>query len=291
MTHSSKRRRSRTLATAALAGTVAAAASASHGDDPALSRLSLEELSNLEVTSVSKRAEPLSDAPTSVFVITADDIRRSGAASLPELLRLAPNLHVARASASGHAISARGFNGTAANKLLVLIDGRSVYTPLFSGVFWDVQDLMLQDIERIEVISGPGGTLWGTNAVNGVINVISRSARETKGTLVSAAAGNRDAVLAARHAAALGSDGLVGRALAPLVHAFGRELLAAERAFDVAVACEDVRLQPCVVVARRVAAHLGEGRVGIVEERVAEDVELGHGGWRLAQGRVRGCLA
>jgi iron complex outermembrane recepter protein len=205
MTHSFRRRRSRTLATAALACTVTSAVAA-HANDSTLSRLSLEELSSLEITSVSKRAEPLSDAPTSVFVITADDIRRSGAASLPEVLRLAPNLHVARASASGHSISARGSNGTAANKLLVLIDGRSVYTPLFSGVFWDVQDLMLQDIERIEVISGPGGTLWGTNAVNGIINVISRSARDTQGSLVSAAAGNRDAVLAARHGTALGDD-------------------------------------------------------------------------------------
>ena len=206
MTGSFPRRRFRTFATAALAGTVSAAAGAAHGEDLGLSRLSLEELSSLEITSVSKRAEPLSDAPTSVFVITADDIRRSGAASLPEALRLAPNLHVARASATGYAISARGFNSTAANKLLVLIDGRSVYTPLFSGVFWDVQDVMLQDVERIEVISGPGGTLWGTNAVNGVINVISRSARETKGSLVAAAAGNQDTVLAARHATALGDD-------------------------------------------------------------------------------------
>jgi len=172
-----------------------------------LASLSLEELGNLEVTSVSKRAERLSDAPTAVFVITAEDIRRSGATSLPEALRLAPNLHVARASAWGYAISARGFNGASANKLLVLIDGRSVYTPLFSGVFWDVQDVLLDDIERIEVISGPGGTLWGLNAVNGVINVITRSAAQTQGRLLSAGVGNQEKQLALRYGGRLGADG------------------------------------------------------------------------------------
>jgi iron complex outermembrane receptor protein len=159
--------------------------------DP-LKDLSIEELSNIEVTSVSKREERLSDAPTSVFVITSEDIRRSGVTNLPEALRLAPNLQVARVSANEYAISARGFNGTAANKLLVLIDGRSIYSPLFSGVFWDAQDVMLEDIERIEVISGPGGTLWGVNAVNGVINVITRSSAQTQGGLLAAGAGNRE---------------------------------------------------------------------------------------------------
>ena len=172
-----------------------------------LRRMSLEELGDIEITSVSKRAEPLSDAPSSVFVITADDIRRSGAASLPEALRLAPNLHVAQAYAGGYAISARGFNSPSANKLLVLIDGRSVYTPLFSGVFWDVQDLMLEDVERIEVISGPGGTLWGVNAVNGVINVITRHAADTQGTLVAGGIGNRNAALSLRHGGTLGNGG------------------------------------------------------------------------------------
>jgi iron complex outermembrane receptor protein len=159
--------------------------------DP-LKDLSVEELSNIEVISVSKREQRLSDAPTSVFVITSDDIRRYGATSLPEALRLAPNLQVARVSANEYAVSARGFNGTAANKLLVLIDGRSVYSPLFSGVFWDAQDVMLEDIERIEVISGPGGTLWGVNAVNGVINVITRAAAQTRGGLLVAGGGNRE---------------------------------------------------------------------------------------------------
>ncbi len=172
-----------------------------------LSTLSLEELSNIEITSVSKRAERLSDAPTSVFVITADDIRRSGVTSLPEALRLAPNLQVARSSANDWAISARGFNSSSADKLLVLIDGRSVYSPLFSGVFWDVQDVLLEDIERIEVISGPGGTLWGVNAVNGVVNVITRSAASTQGDLIAAGAGNFESTLAVRHGGRLGADG------------------------------------------------------------------------------------
>jgi len=172
-----------------------------------LSTLSLEELSNIEITSVSKRAERLSDAPTSVFVITADDIRRSGATSLPEALRLAPNLQVARVAANDWAISARGFNSTAANKLQVLIDGRSVYSPLFSGVFWDVQDVLLEDIDRIEVISGPGGTLWGVNAVNGVVNVITRSAALAQGELVAVGAGNFESTLALRHGGPFGAGG------------------------------------------------------------------------------------
>jgi iron complex outermembrane receptor protein len=172
-----------------------------------LADLSLEELGNIEITSVSKRAERLSDAAASVFVITTEDIRRSGATSLPEALRIAPNLQVAQVSASGYAITARGFNNSSANKLLVLIDGRPVYTPLFSGVFWDVQDVMLEDVERIEVISGPGGTLWGANAVNGVINVISRSAKNTQGTLVAAGVGNREADAAVRHGGTIGADG------------------------------------------------------------------------------------
>jgi len=204
----SRHRRQCTSAAAAIGALlVTAVAAAEQPSADRLTDLSLEELSNIEITSVSKRAERLSDAPTSVFVITGDDIRRSGATSLPEALRLAPNLQVARAGANGWAISARGFNGAAANKLLVLIDGRSVYSPLFSGVFWDVQDLMLEDIERIEVISGPGGTLWGVNAVNGVINVITRSADQTQGGLVSAGAGNQEAQLAVRHGGSLGASG------------------------------------------------------------------------------------
>src|SRR5882762_7912119 len=125
-----------------------------------LADMSLEELANLEVTSVSRRAERLADAPAALYVITGDDIHRSGVTSLAEALRLAPNLEVARIDARQYAISARGFNNSIGNKLLVLIDGRTVYTPLFSGVFWDAQDTLLEDVERIEVISGPGATLW-----------------------------------------------------------------------------------------------------------------------------------
>src|SRR5437773_2673061 len=146
-----------------------------------LKRLSIDQLMNIEVTSVSRRAERLSHAASAIQVITQEDIRRSGASSLPEALRLATNLQVAQVDSRQWAISARGFNSTAANKLLVLIDGRTIYTPLYSGVFWDVQDVDLLDIDRIEVISGPGATLWGANAVNGVINVITNDAKETQG--------------------------------------------------------------------------------------------------------------
>ncbi len=161
-----------------------AAATTGLPDD--IADLSIEELANIQITSVSKKPEALAGAAASVFVITADDIRRSGADSIAEVLRLAPNLQVGKVSNGGYAISARGLNGSgnsAPNKLQVLIDGRSVYAPLFSGVFWDAQDLMLEDIARIEVISGPGGTLWGVNAVNGVINITTRAARDTTGSM------------------------------------------------------------------------------------------------------------
>ncbi len=156
----------------------------------ALKRLSLDQLMNIEVMSVSRRPEHLFETPSAIQVITQDDIRRSGATSLPEALRLASNLQVAQVDARQWAISARGFNSTSANKLLVLIDGRTVYTPLFSGVFWDVQDVLLSDVDRIEVISGPGATLWGANAVNGVINVITKDAKETGGLLVTGGGGS-----------------------------------------------------------------------------------------------------
>jgi iron complex outermembrane recepter protein len=177
------------LAIAALAAARTAAA------DPAvraLKELSVDQLLDLEVISVSKRSEPLAAAPASIYVITSEALRRSGATTLPEALRLAPNLQVARIDAAQYAISARGFNNAIGNKLLVLVDGRTVYTPLFSGVFWDQQDVLLQDVERIEVISGPGATLWGANAVNGVINVITRAAQDTTGTLVVAGGGDAE---------------------------------------------------------------------------------------------------
>ena len=170
----------------------------------ALGDLSLEELGEITVTSVSRREESLLEAAAAVFVITRDDIRRSGAATLPDVLRLAPNLEVARQGTSQQAITARGFNSVNANKLLVLIDGRSVYTPLFSGVLWDAQDLLLEDVERIEIISGPGGTLWGSNAVNGVINIITRSAAETIGSLVTARLGTSGNAMGLRHGGRFG---------------------------------------------------------------------------------------
>lgn len=186
---------------------VSAGANAQAAKPRDLGDLSLEELSNLEITSVSRHAERLSDAAASIFVVTGEDIRRSGATSLAESIRLAPNIQVARASASSYAISARGFNSSTANKLLVLIDGRAVYTPLFSGVFWDAQDTLLEDIDRIEVISGPGATLWGANAVNGVINVTTRRAKDTQGGLAIAGAGNNERTLGLRYGGALGGDG------------------------------------------------------------------------------------
>jgi iron complex outermembrane recepter protein len=156
---------------------------------PDVTTLSMEDLMNMQVTSVSKRTQKVADAAAAVFVITQEDIRRSGATSIPEALRLVPGLEVARIDENKWAIASRGFNGRFDNKLLVLIDGRSVYTPLFSGVYWNVQDVMLEDIDRIEVIRGPGATLWGANAVNGVINIISKKAKDTQGGVVSAGAG------------------------------------------------------------------------------------------------------
>ncbi|WKB52089.1 TonB-dependent receptor plug domain-containing protein [Eleftheria terrae] len=172
-----------------------------------LAELSLEQLSEVVVTSVSRREEPLADVAASVFVISADDIRRSGATSLPEALRLAPALNVARADMSQYAISARGFNNLLANRMLVLIDGRTIYTPLFSGVFWDAQDLMLEDIDRIEVITGPSTAMWGSNAVNGLIHILTRRPQETQGSLVAAHAGNRERGLAVRHGGRGSGDG------------------------------------------------------------------------------------
>ncbi|HYC68556.1 TonB-dependent receptor plug domain-containing protein [Brevundimonas sp.] len=177
-------------------------------EDQDLARLSLEELAMVEVTSVSRRPEALADAAAAIYVISADDIRRSGATTLPEVLRLAPNLNVQRVNAVDYAISARGFNGyETSNKLLVLVDGRSIYSTLSSGVFWDARDVMLEDVERIEVISGPGGALYGSNAMNGVINIITRSANDTRGTLLSVGAGDDEANFALRHGGGLGDSG------------------------------------------------------------------------------------
>jgi iron complex outermembrane receptor protein len=158
-------------------------------DGSELFEMSIEELSQLRVVSMFRRAETLDRTAASIYVITGDEIRRSGVSSIPEALRLAPGVEVARNGASSWTISIRGFNSDLSNKLLVLIDGRSVYSPLYGGVFWDVQDTLLEDVDRIEVISGPGGTVWGANAVNGVINIITRSAAATHGGFAEAGGG------------------------------------------------------------------------------------------------------
>ncbi len=163
-------------------------------DDDPFFGLNLKEVLNLEITSVSKKPQTVSQAAAAVFVITADDIRRSGAGTIPDALRLAPGIQVGQISSNAWAVSARGFDGRFTNKLLVLMDGRSVYTPTFSGVYWDVQDTVMADIERIEVIRGPGASLWGANAVNGVINIITKSAAATEGGLVVAGAGDEEQV-------------------------------------------------------------------------------------------------
>ncbi len=205
------------------------AAHAQAGSLPAtaqdLTLLSLEELMGIEVTSVSKRAEPLSDAAAAVAVVTGDEIRRAGARNLAEALRLIPGLEVAATSAQGYAISARGFNSTSSDKLEVLLDGRSVYTPLFSGVFWDSLRTYLPDIERIEVIRGPGAALWGANAVNGVINIVTKPASETLGTQVNLAAGTQE-----RGYAAVRTGSRLGDASAIRIYGLGREIDRSERA-------------------------------------------------------------
>jgi len=154
--------------------------------------LSLEDLANTEVISVSKKPEKLAETAAAIHVITQEEIRRSGATSIAELLRMVPGIHVAKIDSHTFAVSARGFTGEFANKLLVLIDGRSVYTPLFSGVYWGLLDTLLDDIERIEVIRGPGASVWGANAVNGVINIITKHAAETQGGLIKAGFGNEE---------------------------------------------------------------------------------------------------
>jgi iron complex outermembrane receptor protein len=171
-----------------------------------LFKLSLEDLMNVEITSVSKQKQRVSQAPAAVTVISQDDIRRSGLNSIPELLRLSPGLDVARLTGSITAVSSRGFNDVYANKLLVVMDGRTLYTPLFSGVYWDSADYVLQDLERIEVVRGPGATLWGANAVNGVINITTKTAKDTQGLLVAGRAGNEEYEGAARYGGMIGDN-------------------------------------------------------------------------------------
>jgi len=165
----------------------------------------LEQLMNIEVVSAGKKAQSLEATAASVFVISSEDIRRSGMHSLPELLRLAPGVQVARTVSGQWAISIRGFNGEFANKLLVLVDGRVVYNAEWAGVFWDMQEMPLDNIERIEVVRGPGAAMWGANAVNGVINILTKTAESTQGGLVTAEAGTQDANTSARYGGTMGS--------------------------------------------------------------------------------------
>lgn len=172
-----------------------------------LRKMSLDELFEMKVTSVSKKPEKQSEAAAAILVVTEEEIRRSGALSIPEALRNIPGVEVARVDSRQYAITARGFNGTVANKLLVLMDGRSLYTPLFSGVFWDAQDTLMEDVSRIEVIRGPGATIWGANAVNGVINIITKPAEQTQGLLMSGGGGNEEQGFGgARYGGQLGSN-------------------------------------------------------------------------------------
>ncbi|WP_225893006.1 MULTISPECIES: TonB-dependent receptor plug domain-containing protein [unclassified Methylomonas] len=175
---------------------------------PDIEAFSINELMQMEVSSASRKSQTVSDTAAAAFVISQEDIRRSGATSIPDALRLAPGLEVAQINASVWAVTARGFNSRYANKLLVLMDGRSVYTPLFSGVFWDLQDTLMEDIERIEVIRGPGAVMWGANAVNGVINIITKKAKDTQGNLFVAGGGNQERGFAGyRHGGRIGDDG------------------------------------------------------------------------------------
>lgn len=206
-------RRFRDVAAAGLLSFATASGHAQSIED--LRDLSLDELASVNISSVSKSNQALADAPAAIFVITRDDILRSGATTLPEALRLAPNLYIAQSSSSAYTITARGLSGNPGfvnftNKLLVLIDGRSVYSPFYSGVFWDMQDALPDDIERIEVVSGPGATLWGANAFSGVINITTRRSGQTQGLLVAGDAGVRERSGELRYGGRLSSN-LTGR--------------------------------------------------------------------------------
>jgi len=186
---------------------VASAAAQTPQGPKSLATMSMQDLMNLEVTSVSKKEQKLSDVAAAIYVITQDDIRRSGATNIPDLLRMVPGMDVAQINANTWAVSARGFNHQFSDKLLVLIDGRAVYTPLLGGVNWDTQDVPLEDIDRIEVIRGPGATVWGANAVNGVINIVTKKADDTQGGLVSGGGGSEgQAYGTARYGARLGKS-------------------------------------------------------------------------------------
>jgi len=191
-----------TVMSASLGMTTAQAASTTEVAD-----LNLEELMDVKIYSAAKKEQAMSDTAAAAFVITQEDIRRSGATSIPDALRMAPGVQVAQIDANSWAISIRGFNDQFSNKLLVLIDGRTVYSPLFAGTYWNAQDAVLEDIDRIEVIRGPGGTVWGANAVNGVINIRTKHSKNTQGGLVSAHAGNYQDGGSIRYGGDLGKDG------------------------------------------------------------------------------------
>jgi iron complex outermembrane receptor protein len=172
---------------------------------PNLGQMSIEDLLNIEITSASRKEQRASDVAAAVFVITHDDIQRSGMTTIPDLLRQVPGVQVAQINSNKWAVSVRGFNGLYANKLLVLIDGRSVYNRIFSGVFWDAEDLILDDIDRIEVVRGPGAVMWGANAVNGVINIVTKVAADTQGTLVRVDGGRTGEQAAVRYGGTVGA--------------------------------------------------------------------------------------
>ena len=212
-THNQARPRSRFALAAIITMLIAEPSltwAANEGDPPHLpadlTEFSLEELVNIEVTSVSKKGQPLSHSAAAIFVISQDDIRRSGVTSIPEALRMVPGLNVAKLDGNKWAITARGLNDRYANKLLVLIDGRTVYSPVFAGTYWELQDYVLEDIDRIEVIRGPGGSLWGANAVNGIINVVTKKAKDTQGLLASTVAGPEEGIGTVRYGGKVGAD-------------------------------------------------------------------------------------
>src|SRR3989475_6178926 len=210
----------RRLAIAALMATTVVSSAYAQQQTAKLSAMSLEDLLNIEVTSVSKTQQKLSQTASAIYVITQEGIQRSGATNIPDLLRMVPGIDVAQINANTWAISARGFNKRYANSLVVFLDGRPIYLPSFGGVYWDVLDLPLEDIDRIEVIRGPGGSIWGANAVNGVINIITRNSKDSQGVLAYAGAGNVD-----RGMGGFRYGGNFGRNLTYRVYgmAFGRE--------------------------------------------------------------------
>jgi len=176
------------------------------GSEGQLKGLSLEQLGNIEVTTASKQPVKVSRTPAAIYVITQEDIRRSGATSIPEVLRLAPGVEVARIDAVKWSVGIRGFGSRLSRDVLVVIDGRTVYDPLYAGVYWEVQDTLMEDVDRIEIIRGPGGTIWGPNAVNGVINIITKSSKDTHGEMVSAGGGNEQRFLNFRYGAGNGTN-------------------------------------------------------------------------------------